>query len=294
MTRPRPFQLLSLLAFVPFAIAACATERKPIRGFDTPPAGSIVLDGDPGGTIQVWPIFDLPVATAQTFRFRLNGHDAVIPYQPEGFYQYTDFMMQGWTAGWPDWLGAVPFGTYVLEIVDSSGQSWATSGQLDVSTPGGGFSDPSVVVVFTHFDGQMGTWTIDPSTKDGDATTDEVTVTSVAAEDVVVERCLITSTGDRTSCTSVGNVAPQANLRTVETLAGSSKTDHAALFIHLASDATKYYQRDLVPGASAYMSSCQVEGIFVYGARQASADPRYTVNQSIAFSTCFGSSSGPQ
>ena len=57
MTRPRPFLLLSLLAFVALAIAACATERKPITGFDKPPPGTIVLDTDPGGTVMMWPIF---------------------------------------------------------------------------------------------------------------------------------------------------------------------------------------------------------------------------------------------
>src|SRR5689334_6566971 len=83
MTRPRPLHLPSLLALLALAVAACATERKPIRGFDKPPPGTIVLNADPGGTIMVWPVFALPDAT-QVFRPRLNGQDVSIVTSQEG------------------------------------------------------------------------------------------------------------------------------------------------------------------------------------------------------------------
>ena len=99
MTRPRPFLLLSLLAFVALAIAACATERKPIRGFDKPPPGTIVLDADPGGTVVMWPIFAVTDGS-QVFRARLNSQDAVVMSSQDG-YDYLEWTMQGgWTGGW--------------------------------------------------------------------------------------------------------------------------------------------------------------------------------------------------
>jgi hypothetical protein len=294
MTRPRPLLLLSLLAFVALAIAACATERKPIRGFDKPPPGSIDLDADPGGTVVIWPIFALPDGT-QTFRPRFNGHDAVGVTSPDGFYDYTSWPMQGWTGGQDDWLTGIPPGTYVVEIVDSAGQSWGKSAPLAVPAGGGNRFNSTVqnpTVVLTNFDGQVGSWTIDPSTQDADTATDEITVTNLLGEDVVVERCTIAA-GDRTSCTPVGTVAPQADLRTVETPMASSKADHPALFIHLASDASQSYQRDLVQGSSSVGTVCQIERIIVHGMRP---NPGYSPTRTIGFamSTCFGYSSGPQ
>jgi hypothetical protein len=294
MTRPRPFLRLSLLAFVALAIAACATERKPIRGFDKPPPGSIVLDADPGGTVVIWPILALPDET-QTFRPRFNGQDAVGVTSPEGFYDYTSWYMQGWTGGWDDWLTGIPPGTYVVEIVDSAGQSWGKSAPLAVPAGGGDRFSSTVqnpAVVFTHFDDQVGSWNIDPSTQDADTATDEITVTNLLREDVVVERCTIAD-GDRTSCTPLGTVAPQADLRTVEIPVASSKADHPALFIHLASDGSQSYQRDLVQGSSSFGSVCQIERIVVHGMRPT---PMYSPTGTTAFamSTCFGYSSGPQ
>src|SRR5947207_12366940 len=105
MTRHRPILLLlSLLPVVSLAAAAsavsgCATERKPLTGFVLPPPGTLVLDSNPGGTVLVWPIFDLPSAT-QIFRPRLNGQDAVVVTSQEGFYDYANWQMQGWTGGW--------------------------------------------------------------------------------------------------------------------------------------------------------------------------------------------------
>jgi hypothetical protein len=293
MTRPRPFLLLSLLAFVALAIAACATERKPIRGFDKPPPGTIVLDADPGGTVVIWPMF-AGTDGSQTFRARLNSQDAVVVTSQDG-YDYLDWTMQGgWTGGWDDWLTGIPPGTYVVEIVDSAGQSWGKSAPLAVPAGGGHRYDSTgqnPTVVFAHFDDQVGSWNIDPSTQDADTATDEITVTNLLGEDVVVERCTIA--GDaRTSCTPVGTVAPQADLRTVETPVGSWKSDHLALFIHLASDASQSYQRDLVQGISTAVSTCQIERIFVTGVRQTpSFSPTGTAG--FAMSSCFGNSSGP-
>jgi hypothetical protein len=293
MTRPRSFLLLPLLAFVALAIAACATEKKPIRGFDKPPSGSIVLDADPGGTVVIWPIFALPDET-QTFRPRLKGQDVVDVTSTAGFYDYTSWTMQGWTGGWDYWLTGIPPGTYVVEIVDSAGQSWGKSAPLAVPAGGGDRFNSTVqnpTVVFTHFDDQVGSWNIDPSTQDADAATDEITVTNLLGEDVVVERCTIAA-GERTSCAPVGTVAPQADLRTVETPVASSQADHPALFIHLASDASQSYQRDLVQGSDTSASTCQLERIFVNGLRQTRS---FSPSGSIAFamSTCFGYGSGP-
>ena len=155
-----------------------------------------------------------------------------------------------------------------MELVDSAGQSWGQSAPLAVPAGGGNRYESTVqnpTVVFTHFDDQVGSWNIDPSTQDADPATDEITVTNLLGDDVAVERCTIAG-GARTSCTPVGTVAPQADLRTVETPMASSKTDHPALFIHLASDASQSYQRDLALGSGVSGSAgpaCQIERIFV-------------------------------
>jgi len=74
---PARASLLLLTATVPLTVSACHTVRKPLRGFDEPPAGSIVLDADPGGTLMMWTMFDLPQMPQQVFRPRLNGQDVV-------------------------------------------------------------------------------------------------------------------------------------------------------------------------------------------------------------------------
>ena len=157
--------------------------------------------------------------------------------------------MQGWTGGWDNRLAWIPPDTYVVEIVDSAGNSWGKSAPLPIPAGGGPYNPTgqSPGVVFINFDGQTGSWNIDPATQDADTATDEITVTNLLGENVVVERCTIVD-GERTSCTPVGTVAPQADLRTVETTVASSKADHPGLFIHLASDASQSYQRDLVQG----------------------------------------------
>ena len=296
MTRARPaFRptlpalLLPSLAFTALAVAACATERKPIRGFDTPPPG-ILLDSDPGGDVLIWTLFDLP-SVPQTFRPRRNGQDAVVVTSNRGFYDYADWTMQGWTGGWPGSLGGIPPATYVVGIADSTGQSWGESAPLAIPVGDGPYSrtGQSPAVVFVHFDGQVGSWNIDPATQDADEATDEIIVTNLLGEDVVIERCTIAD--DPTSCTPIGTVAPHADLRTVETLVPSSKTDPPGLLIHLASDARQSYQRDLVQGGGSFGSVCEVERILVHGTRPPSPNSP-PGNTQFAMSTCFGYSSG--
>src|SRR3954463_16019936 len=201
MTRARLSLLLPLLA-----IAACQTQRKPLVGFDTPPAG-ILLDRNAGNILNIWPIFDLPRETSQVFRPRLNGQDAVVVTSDEGFYDYAKLYFQGWTGGWNQGIYGIPTGTYSVELVDSAGQSWGLSAPLNISAGGllqyGSFQLPSVI--FTHFAGQAGSWTVDPSTQDADAATDEITVTNLLDENVVVDRCLQID-GKQSACTPVGTI----------------------------------------------------------------------------------------
>jgi hypothetical protein len=294
MTRARPVSLLPLLAFAALTVAACATERKPIRGFDKPPPG-IVLDSDPGGNVLMWTLFDLP-AEPQVFRPRLNGQDTVIVTSQQGFYDYATTTLQGWTGGWEGWIGGIPPGTYTVGIADSAGQSWGESAPLPI--PAGDGDNPyisskqSPAAVLAHFDGQVASWTIDPATQDADAATDEITVTNLLREDVVVERCTIVAS-ERTSCAPVGTVAPQADLHTVETPVASSNADHPGLFIHLASDARQSYQRDLVKVSGSVGATCQVERILVHGMRPNSSYS-LTGPAGFAMSTCYGNASGPQ
>jgi hypothetical protein len=286
MIRARPYQLLPLLA-----IAACATERKPLTGYDKQPPG-ILLDGT--SRVVLWPIFDLPLEPPTTFRERLNDQDAVISTSAEGFYDYADLQLESWTGGYPVWVTGAPPGTYTFELVDSAGQSWGKSAPLTIP-PGANLSDFSAqypAAIFTHYDGQVGSWTIDPTTQDGDDATLEITVTNLVAEDVVVERCLIAA-GSRTSCTPIGTVAPGADFLTVEMVAASSTVDHPALFIHLASDDRQSYQRDLVRGISAdFGGACQIERIIVHGRRSTGAPLTPAGSAAIAMSSCYGYRTG--
>jgi hypothetical protein len=294
MTRARPSLLLPLLAIVALAIAACQTQRKPIMGYDKPPPG-ILLDGNEVNVVLLWPIFDLPLEP-EMFRPRFNGQDAVIQTSNEGFYDYAETQLQGWTGGWDLWLNGIPSGTYTVELVDSAGQSYGHSAPLAVPAGiGSNQSGQFPAVMFTHFDGHADSWTIDPTMQDSDPATDEITVTNLAAENVVVERCLIAATV-QSSCTPVGTVAPGADLRTVETFAGSSMGNHQALVLHLASDASHSYERDLVPGSAdvgfrSIGGSCQMERILVHGMRPSSFYSP-TGSTSFAISSCYGYGSG--
>lgn len=300
---PARASLLLLTATVPLTVAACHTVRKPIRGFDEPPAGSIVLDADPGGTLMMWTMFDLPQMPQQVFRPRLNGQDVVYVTSNEGFYDYAEVPLQGWTGGWSGWFTPITPGTYSLELVDSAGQSWGKSAPIAVPADDTDVTIgiPTYVkaqvpaVVFAHFGDTVASWNIQPALQDINTQTDEITVTNLVDEDAIVERCLISS-GQSSSCTPVGTVAAGGELLTVETLAvvPSKDADHQALVIHLASDASQTYQRDLVAGTPSanFGAGCQVERIFVHGPRPASYYSP-TGSTSIAMSSCYGYSSGP-
>jgi hypothetical protein len=279
MTRLRPLLLLPLLA-----IAACETQKKPLSGYDSPPPG-IVLDTD-GAEMLLWPIFDLP-PELQVFQPRLNGQGTVISTSTGvGFYDYDylTFPLMGWTGGFMTGLGSFPVGTYVVELVDeNTGQSWGQSAPLPFPP-----SDPSgqlPAVIFAHFDDQIGSWYVDPTTQDSDPATDEITVTSLTHEDVVVQRCQMAAAAP-TSCTSVGTVSAGADLHTVETLAPNSTGDYQALFVQLASDPSQSYERDLVQAPLAPEKNCQIERIFVHGTR--SLPPGQGNVPEFALSTCLG------
>ena len=285
----RPLLLLPLLAFT-----ACETQKKPLTGYDSPPPG--ILLGATGAALLLWPIFDLP-PEQQIFQPRLNGLGTVtLNSTVEGFYSYdyVTLPLKGWTGGFNTGLGWFPAGTYVVDLVDeNTGQSWGQSAPLPVAP-----SDPSgqlPAVMFAHFDDQVGSWYADPTTQDSDPATDEITVTNLLHEDVVVQRCLMTAAGP-TSCTSVGTISPGADLLTVETLATSSSADHQALFVQLASDASQSYERDLVQGSGSsgsFIGSCQIERILVHGERPLPPGYSSTGYSGFAISSCYGTASGP-
>jgi hypothetical protein len=289
---------LPLLLAIASAGAACETQKKPIRGFDKQPPGSILLDNlasSGTGSIILLPIFDLPLEPLQIFRARFNGQDAVISTsREEGFYDYETLYLQGWTGGWPREIRGVPPGSYVVELVDGAGRSWGQSAPLTVFALANVFS-PDVQlpgVVFANFDGKVASWNIDPALQDADPATDEITVTNMVDEDVVVKRCLIAS-GSPTACTPVGTVAPGADLHTVETVVGSSADDHHALLVLLASDASQAYQRDLDEESGNFGPTfCQIERIIFHGKRsQDGSTP--TRPTAVAMSSCYGYQSGP-
>ena len=302
MTRLRPFLLLPLLA-----IAACQTQRKPLTGYASPPPG-ILLNQNEGPSLAIWPIFDLP-PEEQIFQPRLNDQGTVFVTSDQGFYDYSEIYLNGWTGGWSQGLQGVPAGTYVVELVDDTGESWGKSAPLPIPAAAPfNVTNPSPsqlpAVIFAHFDDQVGSWTIDPAPQDADPATDEITVTNLLHEDVAVQRCLMTAAGP-TSCTSVGTVSPGADLRTVETLTTSPATssptssptsscaDCYALFIQLASDASQSYERDLVQGSGTLGAggTCQIERILVHGKRP--LPPGFvTSSTGFAMSSCYGYASG--
>jgi hypothetical protein len=290
---PAPISLLPLLAI---ATLACATQKKPLTGFDKLPPGAITLDADPGGTVMMWPMFDLP-PTPQPFRPRLDGQDLVWMTTEDGFYDYFTWTMQGWTGGWNSWLQGIEPGTHVLELVDGAGQLWGRSGPIAVAA-GGTPSNPSgqiAAAIFTHFDGNVSALIVDPAAQDADTTTDEITVTNLFSADAVVERCPVSSDklGD---CTPVGTVAPGADLRTVEKVADvAAADDHQALVIRFATDASQSYRRDLRQGVQTpgfyFGSTCQVEQIVLHAPRMTGYSP--AGGSAIGMSSCYGYLNGP-
>jgi hypothetical protein len=295
---PARASLLLLTAIAPLALVACDTVKKPLRGYDKQPPGTLLLDDEAGGTVMIWPMFDLP-DTEEIFRPRLDGQDIVYKWtSQQGFvtYDYSNWLMQGWTAGLPGSMGAIEPGAHVVEVVDSAGQSWGRSAPLAIPAGGDPYNPTGQypAVVFANFDGNVASWNIDPATQDADTATDEITVTNLVDRDLVVERCQISS-GRSSACTSVGTVAPGADLLTVERMADvPPKDDHQALVIHLASDANQSYQRDLLERGGVgfnFGSTCQVERIVVHGTRQ--VDQYGSTNTRFAMSSCYGYLSGP-
>ncbi|HLK89858.1 MAG TPA: hypothetical protein VKZ18_08190 [Polyangia bacterium] len=289
MIRIRPSLLLPLLA-----VAACQTQRKPLTGFATQPPG-ILLDNTRGTTLVIWPLFDLPASPEQTFLPRLNGQNLVEVTSDEGFYAYTMLDLEGWTGGGSDWVLGVPPGTYTVELDDDSGQSWGQSAPLPIpvqpSPPSA--TEQSPAAIFAHFDNQVGSWTIDPTTQDSDPATDEITVTNLLSEDVNVQRCLLTTAGP-TSCASIGTVAAGADFSTVETLVSATSANPYTLLVQLASDPTQSYERDLLQGSASinFGESCQIERIIVHGTRQLPQGP-LGGQVGFAMSSCYGYQSGP-
>jgi len=295
---PARASLLLLTAIAPLALAACDTVKKPLRGYDKQPPGTLLLDDEAGGTVMIWPMFDLPQAD-QIFRPRLDGQDIVYKWtSQQGFvtYDYSNWPMRGWTAGLPGSMGAIEPGTHVVEVVDSAGQSWGRSAPLAIPAGGDPYNPTGQypAVVFANFDDRVAAWNIDPATQDADTATDEITVTNLVDRDLVVERCQISS-GRSSACTPVGTVAPGADLLTVERMADlPPKDDHQALVIHLASDANQSYQRDLLDRGGVgfnFGSTCQVERIVVHGTRQ--VDNYGSTITRFAMSSCYGYVSGP-
>ena len=284
MTRARLSLLLPLLA-----LAGCANERKPLTGYDKQPPG-ILLDGT--SRVMIWPIFDLPPAPSEIFRPRLNGQDGVIRTSDEGFYDYDEFPLQNWTGGYDVWLTGTPPGTYTLELVDSAGQSWGQSPPLTIP-PGADFSNSLVqlpAVIFAHYEGQVGSWTVDPTLQDADAATDEITVTNLIDEDVAVERCLSrrppAGRPARPSAPSAGSRPPHRRD------AGGLVDGRPPSPLH----PPRKRRQPALPAGSVQRSgtfgaSCQMERILVHGRRAAntySPDP-FT---ELAMSSCYGYQSG--
>jgi hypothetical protein len=197
--------------------------------------------------------------------------------------------MQNWTGGEPLGIGYIPGGSYVVELDDPTGQSWGQSPPQPL--PPDNYADSSQLpaAIFAHFGDQVGSWIIDPSTQDSDPTTDEITITSLVDEDVVVYRCQMTAAGP-TSCTTVGTISAGADLHTVETLAASTSGGYQALLVELVSDPSQSFERDLVQSTTTIGGVCQIERIFVHGTRPLS--PAQSNVPEFAVSTCVGYSNG--
>src|SRR6185312_15340475 len=122
----------------------------------------------------------------------LDGQD-IVHVTDDGFYDYYQWPLQGWTGGWGAWLEGIEPGTHVVALVDGDGQTWGQSAPVPIavgSIPSSGTGQVATLV-FANFDGKVTSWFIDPTTQDSDITTDQITVTNMSAADVVVERCLI-------------------------------------------------------------------------------------------------------
>lgn len=205
----------ALLPLLALAVAACSTKSVPLFGFDTQPDGSLLLQGSAGFHLEAVMELDTP----RTFRFRFNGMPGVIyPVGQPGPLDYLKTDVQEWVGGTVG-DAPVPPGTYVVEMVDTSGTSWGQTPPIAVSEPLDAGSAVAVTIIFVHLDGRATTWVLDPSTQDSDPATIETTVSNLSPDDVPVKQCQLTGDGGAPTCTSLGTVAPGADLQTVETIA---------------------------------------------------------------------------
>ena len=181
----------------------------------------------------------------------------------------------------------------MLELVDSAGQSWGQAPPLTIP-PGADFSNFLVelpAVIFTHYEGQGGSWTVDPTLQDADTATDEITVTNLIDEDVAVERCRSrrppAGPPARPSAPSgrepTSSPSRRWRPRRRATTRPSSSTPQATPASHTSGI--------LVQKSGTFGASCQMERILVHGRRAAfpySPDP-FT---ELAMSSCYGYQSG--
>jgi len=264
----------TLLPLLSLALAACGTENAPLVGYDKPPDGTLLLQGT--APLQIEGLID--VDAPQTFRLRFNGLYGVIELSSgPGPYDYLKVDVQEWIAGTMTYAN-LPAGTYVIELVDASGTSWGQTPPIDVQELNGARQPP--IVVFVHLDGQMATWVLDPATADSDPTTMETTVTNLSHDSVTVQRCPPAGTaGGSQACTSLGTIAPGADLHTVEMLAMETTTSSPTAAT-VSTLMVGSYQRLLV-GAPLYLP-CEIERIAVTGVRTL----RTGATTQYAFSAC--------
>lgn len=208
----RPYNILLLLPLLSFAVAACGTKNVALYGYATPPDGTLLLEGNTGLRFEAVMDLDAP----QTFRFRFNGQYGVIDLGVNGPYDYLTANVDEWISG--DMNGAsLPPGSYIVDLVDASGQIWATTPTLDVQQPASPIQGPTVI--FVHLDGRAETWILDQATQDSDPTTMETTVSNLSGGDVTVNRCMGTGgLGSSLTCTPLGTVAAGDDFQTVETI----------------------------------------------------------------------------
>ena len=199
MIRARASLPLLLLGITTLAAAACATERKPTHRVRPSAAGvdrARQRRRGRRGSLMLWPMFDLPIdPPQQIFRPRLGGQDAVVVTSQEGFYDYSSCSFRvGRRAGTAGSRGSLPAPTswswwMPPARAGASRRRWRLSAGPIIYTAA--LQIPAVI--FAHFDGKVASWNVDPALQDSDTATDEITVTNMADEDVVVERCMVVS-----------------------------------------------------------------------------------------------------
>jgi hypothetical protein len=282
-TEPAPSQSLkerqlepamnrALALLLPLALTACSTKNVPLVGYDQPPDGTLPLDGDAPLSIEAAMELDMP----HTFRFRFNGKYGVQRVATGGSWVYLEAEVKEWVAGSIAY-GLAPSGVYTVEMIDESGTTWGQSSPITVQKTG---SFRGLTIIFVHLDGVQKTWVLDQSTRDADPATLEVTISNLSSADVPVARCQIDSrTGGAPGpqdCTSLGTVAPGADLQTIEMLT----TDTMATFAPILSVGSTLESL----ASSGFAGNCQVDRIVVTGVRTL----RDGSSTPYAFSACQG------